>query len=54
MISQIGAKVLMSLANGIDIGDQFRTALAIASIVVVVSIIAMHLSNILQPVIQGI
>lgn len=53
MISRIGSEVLIGLANQPDIGDQFQTALAIAGIAVVVFIIAMHVPNIMQGVVQG-
>ncbi|MFK0332686.1 P-type conjugative transfer protein TrbL [Rhizobium sp. 2MFCol3.1] len=53
MISRIGSEVLIGLANEPQVGDQFRTALAIAGVSVVVFIIAMYVPNIIQGVVQG-
>ncbi|MCG5486314.1 MAG: P-type conjugative transfer protein TrbL [Sinorhizobium meliloti] len=53
MISRIGSKVLIGLANEPQVGDQFQTALAIAGIAVVVFIIAIYVPNIIQGVVQG-
>lgn len=53
MIAKIGSDVLIGLASSATVGDDYKTALAIAGIAVVVFVIAMYVPNIMQGVVQG-